>query len=180
MTSVTVITPTLAERATLLAELRVSLGAQPLSVRWLHRVDQDAIGPAQLRNELCAQATTEWLAFVDDDDLLYPTHLTTLLQHSREADVVYSLCDVSGRDWQPEHDCGLQSLGAYNSVPVTSIVRASWFARVGGFPLGERDEDWALWLALRDAGARFACVHEKTWLYRFHDVGRGNRTWWNG
>jgi hypothetical protein len=177
---VTVITPTLPERAELLAELARALERQTVPLTWLRCEDVNAIGPAALRNVLAGHARTEWLAFIDDDDLVYPRHLETLLANSAGRDVVYSACDVEGRMWQPEHDCTLESLDTHNTIPVTSIVRSDLFAAVGGFPLGVKDEDWALWRTLRARGARFGCVHERTWLYRFHNVGRGNRTWWDG
>lgn len=177
---VTVITPTLSERAELLEQLGAALRRQTVPLTWLRCVDDRGVGPAALRNELAQHARTPWLAFVDDDDLVYPDHLETLLAHSGNADVVYSACDVEGRDWQPDHDCTLGTLRSHNTIPVTSIVRTDAFNSVGGFPLGVRDEDWALWLALLDKGARFQCVHKRTWRYRFHDVGRGNRTWWDG
>jgi glycosyltransferase involved in cell wall biosynthesis len=177
---VTVITPTLPERATLLEQLADALARQTVPHAWLVRADNDNLGPARIRNELAAQADTTWLAFVDDDDLVYDNHLAALLENSNEADVVYSLCDVEGREWQPDHDCTHSALESHNTIPVTSMVRKDAFMRVGGFPLGVRDEDWALWRAMRHDNARIVCVHETTWLYRFHDVGRGNRTWWDG
>lgn len=115
---------------------------------------------------------TEWVAFLDDDDLLYPHHLETLLGASDDVDVVYSFCDVTGRgDWSPNMDFNERALRSFNFIPVTAMVRRSAFLAVGGFPEGTHPvEDWRLWLALLDAGARFRCVPVKTWLYRFHDA----------
>lgn len=175
---VTVITPTLTERAGMLAELADDLAGQTFTGwRWSIATDLDGRGPAAVRNELAAAATTEWLAFVDDDDRLDPDHLATLITWSVEADVVYTLCRVEGRDWLPDHDCHLKHLHEFNTIPVTSLVRRDLFLDAGGFPLGVRDEDWQLWRTLHALYARFVCVHHTTWTYRFHQVGRGNRTW---
>jgi hypothetical protein len=162
----------------MLNELRGDLGQQAVPYAWAREVDIDGVGPATIRNRLVEAATTEWVAFVDDDDRIYPNHLSTLLDNSADQDVVYTFCDVEGRSWEPNHDCHMEVLEAANTIPVTALVRRSAFLEVGGFPLGVRDEDWGLWLAMKHAGARFRCVHETTWLYRFHQVGRGNRTWW--
>jgi hypothetical protein len=177
---VTVITPSLPERDELRFQLMEDLLDQGVSYTWRVCVDVLGLGPAAIRNVLAMQAATEWLAFVDDDDRLDRTHLRTLLKHRHFADVVYTFGRVEGRDWQIPHDCHLEQMEAFNTIPVTALVRRSAFLAAGGFPVAARDEDWHLWRTMKMQGARFVCVHETTWTYRFHDVGRGNRTFWNG
>jgi glycosyltransferase involved in cell wall biosynthesis len=175
---ITVITPTLPERAELLADLTADLDAQTFQDWiWLLRTDESRRGPAVLRNELAVEATTDWLAFIDDDDRVDPDHLQILADHSDHGDIIYTQCRVEGRSWQPDHDCTHESLATFNTVPVTTLVRRSVFLAVGGFPLGVHEEDWHLWRNLQAEGAVFHCIHQTTWTYRFHDVGQGNRTW---
>jgi glycosyltransferase involved in cell wall biosynthesis len=164
----------------MLAELTCALLEQGVSFTWKVCGDLLNLGPATIRNVLACEASTEWLAFVDDDDLVDPNHLKTLLKHRHFADVVYSLGRVEGRDWAIPHDCDLRNLEAANTVPVTALVRRDAFLQAGGFPTDARNEDWGLWRTMKRQGARFVCVHQETWTYRFHDVGRGNRTFWNG
>ena len=178
--SVTVITPTLAERSQLLAELANDLCHQTVPFVWFPCRDDLGLGPGPIRNVLALMARTEWLAFIDDDDRVDANHLDALLTNAHFADVVYSLGRVEGRQWTIPHDCNLEQLDVVNQIPMTSLVRRSAFIRAGGFPEMERDEDWGLWRRMKAQGARFRCVHLETWTYRFHDVGRGNRTWWNG
>lgn len=175
----TVITPTLAERAEMFQELAQDLYRQTVRFDWRWCRDDLALGPAILRNVMALESSTEWIAFIDDDDRVDPEHLATLLDHSDDADVVYSLGRVEGRAWEIPHSCDLETLSAYNSIPVTSLVRRDAFLAAGGFPRGT-EEDWGLWRTMKAQGARFRCVHETTWTYRFHRVGHGNRTFSHG
>src|SRR4051812_3654330 len=104
-------------------ELADDLARQTISFKWLVAADLHAEGPSILRNRLVGMARTEWVAFVDDDDRVYPEHLSTLLENSGDADVVYTMCDVEGRTWKPEHDCELRILEAANTIPITALVR---------------------------------------------------------
>lgn len=166
----TVITPTLPERAPFLGELAHDLAAQTVDWEWLIGYDWDRQGPAAVRNHLAAQADATWLVFVDDDDRLRPDFLEIL--GGLDGEVRYTLCDVTGRDWEPSHDCTHSNLQHENTVPVTAAVDARWFWLAGGFPLDERNEDHALWQKLHSMGARFTCSHERAWTYRFHGNNR--------
>jgi glycosyltransferase involved in cell wall biosynthesis len=176
--SVAVITPTLPERSGFLAECMGSVAAQtvPATVH-LVGVDLERRGPVAVRNELALAADTDWLAFLDDDDLFLPNHLEVLLSVADcNVDVVWSLCEVTGRPgWSVPHFCYGWKLkpGGQNFIPITALVRRSTFVGVGGFPDVPWSEDFALWLKMQALGAGFRCVHETTWVYRFHG---GNRS----
>jgi len=72
---VTVITPTVPGREKLLEECIESVRKQTLQpVAHLVLMDKDKEGPAVIRNRLLKQVETEWVAFLDDDDLLMPNH----------------------------------------------------------------------------------------------------------
>src|SRR4051794_1948396 len=105
---VTVITPTLPERAGMLNLMLADWAAQtvqPAEVKV--GVDYYRQGPAVLRNRLVESVATEWLAFADDDDRFDTDHLETLVAASGGADVVWSLCRVTGESqgWEPAHRC---------------------------------------------------------------------------
>lgn len=174
--TVTAVIPSLPERHALLGEAVKSVAGQTRPPeRIIVELDPEHTGAVATRNRALRQAATTWVAFLDDDDLWYPHHLETLLAASDQSDVVYTYCDVEGREddfvhnqpWQPR----LLSHGNY--IPVTTLVRLDLLESVGYFP-DHPLEDWQLWITLRDLGARFRCVPEVTWLYRFHD---SNRTW---
>lgn len=72
---VTVITPTISGREHLLEECIESVKKQTI-VPMEHRVklDEHRVGPARIRNELAAGVRTEWITFLDDDDILLSNH----------------------------------------------------------------------------------------------------------
>lgn len=181
MSGVSVLTPALPSRERLLAECVASVARQEVPpVEHLVAYDHARAGPSALRNRLALAAASDWLAFLDDDDLLLPNHLRVLLEGAGTgADVVYSYCAVEGRvespSWSPNTPFDADALRKNNFIPVTCLVRRARFLAVDGFRAVEHGmEDWDLWLRLLDAGARFACVPEVTWVYRFHG---GNRTY---
>ena len=168
--TVTVVTASLPERTARLAEACASVAAQTVPpVAHLVGIDHARNGPERIRNALVAAAGSEWVAFLDDDDVLYPHHVERLLAASADIDVVYPYCDVAGRGgWSPNQGFDASALRQYNFIPVTALVRRSSFLAVGGFSEQTHPvEDWHLWRRMLDDGARFRCVPERTWLYRF-------------
>jgi glycosyltransferase involved in cell wall biosynthesis len=177
--------------------------AQP-SFPFIVQRDPDRAGAATTRNRALDRVTTEWVAFLDDDDILYPTHLEHCLDAAEAsgADLVYPYPDFAGhRDplatlyrgrvmspfgvpFGEEQEWWLRRRGGF--IPVTHVVRRELVIRVGGFPQpGQFDvlpgnvsrdcEDFGLLLRLLDAGARFHHLPERTWLYRLHDANTGGR-----
>ena len=164
---IAVLTPTIPERAEMLEECKASVRAQTLQpVEHLIELDEKrtlACGP-QL-NRMAKRTDCEWLATLADDDLLLPHHLETLAAHADEADVVYSYCEVTGRDWSPnmpyDPDADMPQ------IPATALIRRSLWEEVKwGKDLRAEDNDF--WLRCQRKGARFVCVPEVTWVYRFH------------
>ena len=170
--AVTVLTPSLPERADMLGEVIADIAAQTWPASHLIGIDTAHVGPARIRNQLLAAVETQWVAFVDDDDRVSPEHIATLMTHRADHDIIYSLGRVSGREWEIPHDCTHAQLASANTIPVTALVRTSTLRAAGGFPEDEKNEDHALWRRLINAGARFQCVHAYTWLYRFHTTNR--------
>lgn len=186
---VAVITAALPTRGHLLADAIASVATQTLPAhRHLVAVDLQREGSAAVRNQLAAAAyDCDWLAFLDDDDVLYPHHLERLVAAGEEhgADLVYPWCDVEGRSdgWNPSRSFDADALRQGNYVPITCLVRRRTFDRLGGFRPFEQwppemqtfdgggfrgHEDWDLWIRMLDAGCSFVCVPERTWRYRLH------------
>jgi len=167
---IAVVTPSKPNRAQLLEECKASVQAQTKIVH-IHsiKIDSDCKGPSTIRNEIVRELPLDidWLAFLDDDDVMLPDHLRILSEASEQADVVYSLCQIecNTRPFDP------QALKEANYIPVTALVRRSIFEQVGGFsdvPL----EDWVLWKKILDAGGRFVYVPRVTWTYRVQGDSR--------
>jgi glycosyltransferase involved in cell wall biosynthesis len=179
--TVSVITAALPSRSRMLSEAITSVNRQTLPpVEHLVGVDHARDGSAAVRNRIAFAATGDWLAFLDDDDVLYPAHLEILLQQAATGhDIVYSRCDVDGRPgWDPVQPFNEPTLRAGNYIPVTVLIRAELFQDVGGFrPSSVCEhgwEDWDLWLRLLDRGARFGFVDWRTWRYRLHAGSKTN------
>ncbi len=193
---ITVVIPTIPPRTALLnraaesvAEASSFLVDAKLSVpvEIITSLDVDHTGSAATRNRALAVVDTEWVAWLDDDDEFLPHHLATLYRAAQAtgADVVYSLprvLDHNGRkiprqpDWGggPEFDPELLRRKAH--IQTTSLMRTERAQAVGGFAFiqdetGAVNDDHGIYLALLDAGAKFAHVHEETFIWRHHGYG---------
>ncbi len=179
MPLVDVITPTIPERAHLLAEARESVARQTfLDVGHLVGLDERHIGQGAVRNGLVRESRAEWLVFLDDDDLLDPQFIELHLERALEtgADMVHAPCRYPPKSW-PRPAIAAFNLERLrregNYIPITALVRRSMFDRAGGFREDTLCEDYWLWLAMNEAGAKFAYIPRVCWTYRLH----GRSTW---
>lgn len=176
---ITVVTASIPSRGAMLAECLASIAAQvEKPAAHLVGIDHIRAGSSATRNALLYAARTEFVAVLDDDDLALPHHLEALWRAAGEADIVYSLPNVEGRDgWQPVGPFDPARLRRESYIPATALIRTELAQDLGGWrdsadtPHGW--EDWDLWLRALDVGARFVFVPEVTWRYRFHG---GNKT----
>ena len=170
---VTVITPTIPGRERLLAECIASVQAQTRPAAHAIGLDFNRRGPAATRNSLLKAVSTPWVAFLDDDDLIDPHHVETLLSASDGADVVIPYCRFDGRSL-PLRYCNRAydraTLARHGIFPITVLARTSAVRAAGGFPTGERYEDWSMWNTMADLGSVFRVVPETTWTYRLDGV----------
>jgi glycosyltransferase involved in cell wall biosynthesis len=150
-----------------------------------HEVPQ---GVSRSRNRGWMEATTEWVAFCDDDDVWSPDKLHRQVTAAEEF----------GRDWgyagavsvnhelrvqmgppPLEPDAMVAALPRYNAMPAGAsyvLVRRSVLDRVGGFDATlTHVPDWELWLRLAQHG-KPACVAEPLVAYRFHGGNASFRT----
>jgi hypothetical protein len=199
--SIAVLTPSLPERAEMLVEAMASVRAQTLKPS-IHVVgiDHDRVGIGRMLNQLAASVEAEWLARLDDDDLFEPNHLEVLASGPEQADVIYTWCEVRPRalgdavlpvppvlgpsGWTPNQEFDADRLRERNYIPATTLIRKSLWHELGGWTLPgwgvsestrepESAEDWDFWLRALGAGARFHCIPEVTWVYRYH----GENVW---
>lgn len=166
---VCVLTATVPGRESLLDECRASVAGQTVPVEHLVGVDVDREGPSVIRNRLAASTGADWLLPLDDDDLMDESCVERLLEQAASADVVYPWCRMEGRSdgWVPNKLFNRTSLYQQNFIPVTALISHDMFDIVGGYqslPM----EDWVMWQWMDLHGARFRCVPEVLWTYRFH------------
>lgn len=193
--AITVVTPTIPPRGIMLGRAQRSVAAQkrPADAHVV-AVDWTGAGPGATRNVALARVTTEWVAFLDDDDEFLPHHLRACERAVSwtGADVVYPLGSYDSLGVDPLRIAGLpfdpNRLRLGNFIPITVMCRTGMLLDVGGFPTGsdaplmgsQRCEDWGAWLRLLAAGAVFAPVHQVTWLCHTHTGRYGNfsgRAW---
>lgn len=191
---ITVAIPTIPPRASMLAKAVRSVMTQSLAPAALSiAVDTEHEGSAITRNRALAGVQTEWVAFLDDDDLMLPNHLHTLASAAHAvptsatiADIVYALPRVLDennnlvpRQWDwgggPVFDPELLRRKAH--IQTTCLVRTELAREVGGFAFvrdqtGALNDDHGFFLALLDIGAKFHHVHEETFIWRHHGYGR--------
>lgn len=185
----TVVIPHIPVRHELLQRALHSVDTQTCSPREvIIATDDFHEGAAATRNAGLRAVTTKFVAFLDDDDWLYPRHLEVCLSalHAQGADIAYPWFDVAGgtdplgmfgQPFDPEH------LQISNYIPVTVVARTSVLQGVGGFTphpdaAGHPNEDWGCWLAVHNSGGRIVHVPERTWSWSHNTnntSGRGDR-----
>lgn len=188
---VTVVIPTIPPRTHLLQRAVLSVydqTVQPVDI--VVELDVDHEGAAATRNRGLAKVTTEFVAFLDDDDELLPNHLEKCLAELKRtgADLVYPWFFTSdGRDPLPGsfgRAFRLERLREGNFIPVTVVARTESVRRGGGFvnmpnPFDSAWEDWGCWIRMVDTGSTFVHLPERTWLWNRHeDSTRGHPTRW--
>jgi glycosyltransferase involved in cell wall biosynthesis len=139
-------------------------------------VDTNHEGSWVTRQRALDGARTDWVAFLDDDDEWYPTHIEALLRYARQhqADYVFSWFDC----YPPEyfHD-PLGHFGkpwnadAPHHTTITVLVR-TWLARTVGFtPPDPGDvaggEDWRFTLGCNELG-KIVHLPLRTWRWHWH------------
>lgn len=129
---------------------------RPVQLIVAHDIDRE--GPATVRNRALRLVETEYVAFLDDDDILDPEHCEMLWRCAVEtgADVVYPQFRVEGGDYMRRRSLGDlavlmaavereahgkagvfgQTMLAGNFVPVTTLCKVDSVRAVGGFPTG--------------------------------------------
>lgn len=128
-----------------------------------HLIDVDHAhrGCAFTVNRLAGAARGEWLLICADDDLLLPRCLAILLEHSENADIVYSPPLVWGNN-SPHF------FGKPPFIPSFGLIHKELWDEIGGYEDVNREEDRKFWIRALELGANFVrASDEPTWVYRF-------------
>lgn len=163
--TVSVVLPTIPSRGMMLSRAITSVTNQTLPAEdIIVPVDYRKDGAGPTRNRGAAAASSEWLAFLDDDDQMCHSHLEDLVDHAEEtgADMVYPWFTTVGvsqsalrvpvdgvltspegvpfGDEQRDYvGRGPQGHGN-NFIPITYLIRRELFMDLGGFPTTNTDE----------------------------------------
>lgn len=163
----TLVTATLPERSSFLLEMLRSVTEQTVRPDAHVIAYEDGSGFVSTINRAVSMVRTEYFCLVDDDDLLYPEHVATL-NESLSADVVWTWCDVEGRDWNPNSGYLPGVLASSNYIPSNHAFRTELFRDLGGYQNVGGHPDHDLLRRAELFGATFRNVPVVTWRYRFH------------
>lgn len=183
MNTVTAVTPSIPPRKALLERAVASVLRQSAPVAAISiAVDLTREGSAVTRNRALTAVTTEWAAFLDDDDQWKREHVERLLRCAEQtgADVVYPWPEMIGAgDPRPDRfgvpfDADELRRGSY--IPVTSLVRTELAQRVGfHYRPGSPYDDHAFYLGMLEVGAKFVHLPERTWYWHVEGQNTSGR-----
>lgn len=171
---ITVVIPTIMPRHALLLRALSSVAKQTLMPTDVHiQYDLQKEGAAATRTKGLDAVKTRWVAFLDDDDELYPHHLKDCIYwgFDHRADLVYPWFDVKGgTDPFPQFEGVPWDPDEPHTFPITVVARTEVLQATGGFRPNKNgaDEDWVMWQDLVKAGARIEHVDVRSWLWH-HD-----------
>lgn len=178
---VTVVVPYHHARSTsgMLARAVNSIDAQTVPHQLIIIEDRGSDGAAITRQRGLEMVTTEWVAFLDSDDEMDPTHLEHLLACAADtgADYVYPHYRVAGgtdpRPWMLGRPW---SNDDPQQTTITVLVRTGLAQEVGFRTKGDLQspgrlyagEDWEFTLGCMNAGARIVHHPGVTWTWHHH------------
>lgn len=133
---------------------------------------------ARARNGAVAEATQDWLLFLDADDELAPGYLdamTRAVERERHDGTLLLTPAVSfvvnGRQQRP-HFQKEQPLRDGNWLTIGTLIPRALFQEVGGFREWGLYEDWDLWARCEMAGARIVKVPDAVYLAHYSSTSR--------
>lgn len=188
----TVCIPSIPTRGVQLQRALVSITRQTLQpVSVIVATDITRTGAAATRQRALDCVKTPLVAFLDDDDELWPRHLELCVEELRrtDADLVYPWFEVIGgsdpfvdRYKKPFSEEDLRTLGQF--IPITVVARTEAIRAAGPFreainEYGWTNEDYNMWISMLDNGCTFVHLPRTTWSWWHHGANTsGNpRNW---
>ena len=186
---ITVVIPSIPPRASMLHRAVGSVLAQELPAAAISiAVDLEKQGAAITRDRALRAVRTEWVAFLDDDDVMLPEHLRVLMDGAMEhgADYAYSyftIVDGEGQELPGADPLNLFGVPFDHAAPhqttITTLVRTELAQQVGfreppwGKLVGRHahGEDFQMTEECVAAGARVVHIPQRTWLWTHHGAG---------
>lgn len=180
---ITVCVPSLPARHAMLTKALRTITRQQLAPAAISvAIDVTGAGAPATRQRALDAVSTEWVAFLDDDDLMKPEHLRLLWEHAQEtgADYVYSWFDMLGGS-DPfagsGHEFNQFDPADPTETTITTLVRTE-LAQSVGFKALDRGhntntgEDFGFTLGVIEAGGKIShLIGHRTWFYVVHGDG---------
>jgi glycosyltransferase involved in cell wall biosynthesis len=120
-------------------------------------------GAGPVRNECIKKATTEWVAFLDDDDVVTNDYVEKLAMESKDADLVIFRMMMWGGLWIPRQKATVENL-KHGSVGISFAAKKNVFEKCQ-FSRG-RGEDFRMIINARDQGFKVKLSNFLTYLVR--------------
>lgn len=168
------------------AEIQALAGNLALELHYIHA---PACNISIARNACLAKATTDWIAFIDDDEYAAPDWIKTLLTRRADADIVFGVSqalysDTGIADWVAAADLHSNRIAGndapWNGYTANVLIDRRLVARYDlsfAEELGQTGgEDTAFFLAAHTAGARFGYAPDAI-VYEETPVARANFAW---
>lgn len=124
-------------------------------------------GAGPVRNACVARATTEWVAFLDDDDIVTPDYVEKLISESQDADAVSFRMLMWHWQWLPPVTATVENF-THGSIGISFACKKSIFEKCK-FTRG-RGEDFRMLRDIRNAGFRLKISPYLTYLVRHGEV----------
>lgn len=198
MSDITVCIPSIPPRMPLLTRALASVAqqiVQPEAI--IVEIDHDGAGAPATRDRALRKVTTEWVAFLDDDDEMKSHHLETLARcaEAEGADYVYSWYEIvdnfgvnqGDADWVLGHFGKPFDAAVPVQTTITTLVRTK-IAQDVGFALDDVDtgrlingqrvgEDYLFTLGCLDRGAKIVHTPHRTWVWHHDSANTSGRPW---
>jgi hypothetical protein len=144
-------------------------------------VDTERCGAWHTRQRAVDMASTDWIQFLDDDDLLKPQHIRRMFECAQDtgADYVFSYFDLSithdylghfGKPFDPANP---------HHTTMTVFVRTELAQAIRFTPREPEHEaggeDWRFTLGCVAAGAKIVHLPAQTWIWRHHGANTSGR-----
>jgi len=137
-------------------------------------IDQKNIGIINTKNEALFKVNTQWIVFLDADDILDKKYLEKCMamQKIKNSDVVYTDMLMFGavNVTQKSLDYNKYRIRSVNFINNSALYRVNVLKQTGGynkkFDIGF--EDWEINLNLTKFTSRFSHIHEPLLNYRRH------------
>jgi glycosyltransferase involved in cell wall biosynthesis len=121
--------------------------------------------PGAVRNYVVPYVTTEWIAFLDDDDIVSSDYVQRLIEDSSNVDVVvFRMMYPDMVRFLPKPGIKVEKMGI-GCLGISYAVRKSVFDKHSFRP--GRGADWGLIRDLRKSGMKFKFSNYVTYMIRF-------------
>ena len=193
MHDITVVIPSIPPRAKMLRRALHSVTLQSLQpAAVIVELDHEHTGAAATRQRGLRKVDTEFVAFLDDDDVLLPGHLETLRAgiDEHQADYTFSyfmVKDAAGNerpDVDPLGHFGQQFDPEHPTQTTITLLERTKLAQAVGFrepPVGATingecyGEDFQHTVECVAAGAHIVHIPQRTWYWSHHGLNTSGR-----